>query len=69
MAAGAGVAPDIIYARVVPADPSPEIDSFNRKDYSLILFGVGFYRDLGCHKKRKEKTEKYNPLLITLRRY
>jgi hypothetical protein len=32
MAAGAGAAPDIIYARGVTADPSPEINSFNRKD-------------------------------------
>ena len=63
------MAPDIIYARGVPADSSPEIDSFNRKDCSLILFEVGFCRDLGCHKKRDEKTDKYNPLLITLRRY
>jgi hypothetical protein len=69
MAAGAGVAPDIIYARGVPADSSPEIDSFNRKDCSLLLFEVGFCRDLGCHKKLEEKTNKYNPLLITLRRY
>jgi ribonuclease HI len=68
-AAGAGVAPDIIYARGVPADPTPEIDSFNRKDCSLLLFEIGFCRDLGCHKKRQEKTDKYNPLLITLRRY
>ncbi len=63
------MAPDIIYARGVPADPSPEIDSFNRKDCSLILFEVGFCRDLGCHKKREEQTDKYNPLLTTLRRY
>ncbi len=69
MAAGAGVAPDIIYARGVPADPSPEIDSFNRKDRSFILFEVGFCRDLCCHNKRKEKTKKYNTLLITLRSY
>ena len=54
MATGAGVGPDIIYARGVPADPSPEIDSFNRKGYSLLLFEVDFCRDLGCHKKRKE---------------
>ena len=68
-AAGAGVAPDIIYARGVPAAPSPAIDSFNRKNCSLLLFEVGFGRDLGCHKKREEKTNKYNPLLTTLRRY
>jgi hypothetical protein len=53
----------------VPADPSPEIDSFNRKNCSLILFEVSFCRNLGCHKKRKEKTDKYNPLMTTLRRY
>jgi hypothetical protein len=53
----------------VLADPSPEIDSFNRKACSLILFEVGFCRDLGYHKKIKEKTDKYNPLVTTLRRY
>jgi hypothetical protein len=63
------VAPDIIYARGVSAVLSPEIDSFNRKDCSLILFEVGLCRDLGCHEKREEKTGKYNPLLATLRRY
>ena len=25
--------------------------------------------NIGCHVKLKEKTDKYNPLLITLRRY
>ena len=49
MAAGAGAAPDIVYARGVPADPSLDIDAFNKKDYSLILIEVGFCRDLGCH--------------------
>ncbi len=55
MAAGAGAALYIIYAQGVPADPFPVIDSFNRNDCSLILFKVGFFRDLGCHKKLKEK--------------
>ena len=67
--AGAGAAPDIIYTRGEPADPSPGIDSFNRKGCSLILFEIGFCTDLGCHKKLKEKTDKYNPLMTTLRRY
>ena len=53
----------------MPADPSPEIDSVNRNDCSLILFEIGFCRDLGCHKKRKVKTDKYNPLMTTLRNY
>ncbi len=50
----AGAAPDIIYAGGVPADPSPDIDSFNRMDCSLILFAIGLYKDLGCHKKLEE---------------
>ena len=49
MAAGLGAAPDIVYARGVPADPSSDIDAFIRKDFSLILIEVGFCRDLGCH--------------------
>jgi hypothetical protein len=69
MAARAGAAPDIIYAREVPADPSPGIDSFSRKDCPLILFEIGFCRDLGCHKKLKEKIDKYTPLVTTLRHY
>jgi hypothetical protein len=69
MAAEAGAAPDIIYARGVPADPSPGIDSFNRKDCTLIFFEIGFCKDLGCHKKLKEKIDKFNPLVSTLRLY
>ena len=42
MAGGAGAAPDIMYARGVPSDPSPDIDSFNRQDCSLIRFEIGF---------------------------
>jgi hypothetical protein len=69
MAAGARAAPDIVYARGVPADPAPEIDSFNRKNCSLILFEISFCRDLGCHKKLKKKITKYNLLVTTLRHY
>ena len=61
MAPGAGAAPDIIYARGVPADPAPEIDSFNRKDCSLILFEIGFCMDLGCQKKLKKKQTSTTP--------
>jgi hypothetical protein len=66
MAAGAGAAPDIIYARGVPADPFS--DAFNKKDCSLILFEVGFCRDLGFHEKYTQKTDKYLPLLTALRK-
>jgi hypothetical protein len=70
MAAGVGAAPDIIYARIAPADPTPDLDSFDRKDdCSLILFEIGFCRDLGCHDKLAKKTEKYHPLLCAFRRY
>ena len=67
-AAGAGPAPDIIYARGVPPDPSDIINAFDRKDCSLVLFEIGFCRDLGCHDKLAEKTDKYHPLLCSLRR-
>ena len=69
MAAGAGAAPDIIYARGVPADLPLDIDAFNKKDCTLILFEVGFCRDLGCHQKYAEKTDKYLSLLTGLRKY
>ncbi len=69
MACGAGAAPDIIYARGVPADPSPEIDSFNSSGCSLILFEIGLCRDLGCQNKLRKKNDNYNPLVTTLRRY
>ena len=42
MAAGAGAAQDVIYARaVVLVDPSPDPASFDRKDCSLVLFEIG----------------------------
>ena len=69
MVAGAGAAPDIIYAIGVPADSTSDFDSFDRKDCSLILFEIGFCRDLGLHDKRTKKTEKYHLLLCALRRY
>ena len=40
--AGAGAAPDIIYARGVPFDLSPDPASFNHKECSLVLFEIGF---------------------------
>jgi hypothetical protein len=53
----------------VPADPFTGVDSFNRKDCPLILFEIGFGRDLDCHKKLKKKTDKYVSLITTLWRY
>ncbi len=67
MATGAGAAPHIIYARGVPANPTPDPDSFDRKDCSLILFEIGFCRDLGFHEKIIEEADKYHFLLCALR--
>jgi hypothetical protein len=58
MAAGVGAAPDIIYARGVPADPSLDFNALNRMDCTLVLFEVGFCKDLDCHQKYTEKTDK-----------
>ena len=55
MTAKKGAAPGIIYARGVPPDPSSDMDSFDRKVCSLILFEFDLCRELGCHKKLKEK--------------
>ncbi len=57
--AGAGAAPDIVYARGVPADPNADINAFNQKGCLLILIEVGLWRDLGCHEKYyNAKTDK-----------
>jgi hypothetical protein len=69
IAAGAGAAPDIVYARGMPNNASSDFNAFNRKDCTLLLFEVGFCRDLGCHEKYKQKTDKYLPLLTALRKY
>ena len=53
----------------MPADPTPDHDSFHRNDCSLILFEIGFCRDIGLHDKRTKKTETYHPLLCVLRQY
>ena len=47
MAKGAGAAPDNVYARGVPNEPSTNIEAFNRKDCSPIFIEVGICRDLG----------------------
>jgi hypothetical protein len=67
MAAGAGAAPDIIYARGLPSDPTLDPDSFDSKDCSLILYEIGFCRDLGYKDKLTKHTKKYYPLLNSLR--
>jgi hypothetical protein len=53
----------------VPADPSHDFDALNRMDCPRILFEVGLCRDLGCHQKYTEKTDKYLLLLTALRKY
>ena len=69
MAVGAGATSDIIYARGVPTDPTLDPEFFACKNRSLVLFEIGFCRDLGCQEKLTNKTDKYNPLLYALRRY
>jgi len=67
MSAGEGTAPDIIYVQRRPVELTIDPGSFDRKDCSLILFEIGFCRDLGCHDKLADKTDKYHPLLCALR--
>jgi len=42
------------------ARPRPN-QLLQKKLYTLILIGIGLFRDLGCDQKRVEKTEKYSP--------
>jgi hypothetical protein len=67
--AGHGTTLDLIYARGVPDSPSPDSTSFGKKQCTLIIIEIGFYRDFGCIEKLEEKTSKYVPLLAALRRY
>ena len=53
---GAGAAQNVIYAHRVPANSTPNPESFDRKDGSLILFEIELCKDLGCHEKLAEKT-------------
>ena len=61
-AAEAGTAPDIIYSRGVPACNALDTESFDHKDFSLILFEISFCKDLGYQEKLTTKTKKYHPL-------
>jgi hypothetical protein len=45
----------------VSVEPTPDPDPFDRNDCSLILFEIGFCKDLGCQEKLIKKTEKYHP--------
>ncbi len=67
--AGHGTAPDLVYARGVPDNPSPDLTAFDKKRCSLIIVEIGFCRDLGCEDKFEEKNTKYAPLLASLRRH
>jgi len=64
-----GTAPDLIYARGVQDTPSSDPTSFDRKQFTLIIVEIGFCRDIGFDDKFDKKTEKYSPLVATLRRY
>jgi hypothetical protein len=58
--------PDLIYAKGVPNTLSPDPNSFNKMQCTLIIFEIGLCRDLGCHIKFDEKTEKYSPLIVVI---
>ena len=53
----------------MPADPTPDLDSFDRNNGSLILFEINLCMDLGLHDELAKKTEKYHLQLGALRRY
>ena len=46
---GHGTAPDLIYARGVPDNSTPDPGTVNRKQCILIIIEVGFCQDFACH--------------------
>ena len=51
---GLGGAPDLIYARGIPASINPETTPFDKTKCSLVVVEVGFYQDWSYHKKIQE---------------
>ena len=43
--------------------PPPTRPLFTRKQCTLIIVEIGFYKDLGYDVKLDKKTEKYSPLI------
>ena len=66
--AGHGTTLDLIYARGVPGDASPDTTFVDRKQCTLIIVEIGLCMDLGCDIKFEKKTEKYSLLLAALGR-
>jgi hypothetical protein len=57
------VASNIIYAKAIPDNPSPESKLIDKKKHTLLAIEMGFYMNLGCHEKIQETAEKYIPFL------
>ncbi len=62
-------APDLIYARGVPASLSTDPILFDKTQCTVILIEIGLCRDFGCDIKIEKKIEKYSPLIAALKRY
>ena len=67
LAEGAGLAPDIVYARGVPNLCPPPPNSFNPCHCSLLLVEVGYCQDLRLDSKEQMKLGKYDSLVTALR--
>ena len=67
LAEGAGLAPDIVYARGVPNLCPPPPNSFNPCQCSLLLVEVGYCQDLRLDSKEQMKLGKYDSLVTALR--
>ncbi len=63
---GHGTAPDLMYTWGV-LDPSfLDPISFDKKNCTIVIFEMGFCKDLGCDTNLAMKTEKYSPLISAL---
>ena len=64
----AGIKPDIVFVRGAPSPNPTKITAENKSQWRVVIIEVGFCADLRLLAKRKEKTEKYQPLIQELRK-
>ena len=64
----AGIKPDLVFVRGAPSPRPGRVTEANKRDWQVVIIEVGFCADLRLASKRKDKTEKYQPLLRELRK-
>ena len=61
-----GYRPDLVFVKGAPSPDPKEVTQENTEDWQVTLVEVGFCADLRLQHKKKEKKDKYRPLLKEL---